>query len=67
MGNSFPHNRMGNGHFATVGIRPLGDSRYGNLLAGKLPFIRDGLLRIGILKALFDVTVKYQRTRCGVY
>ncbi len=48
-------------------IRPLGDSRYGKLHAGKLPFIRDGLLEIGILKGVFDVTVKYQRTRCGVY
>jgi len=47
--------------------RPLRDSRYGNLDAGKRSFMRDGLLGIGILKGLFDVTVKYQRTRCGVY
>jgi len=37
----FPKQRV-KGHFATVGIRPLGDSRYGKLHAGKRPFIRDG-------------------------
>jgi hypothetical protein len=42
IGNSLSPKRAIDGHFAIVGIRPLGDSRYGTLHAGKLPLIRDG-------------------------